>query len=841
MATHLLRDTDAVLGRALRMAVLEQQRGDAGAAQRAAAAGRRGHRGADPGGRRHPAPAAPGRRRGHRRRSASDRRDEPARAAGAGAEPAAEAAEAGRAHARQRADRDRDRSARRCRWSRCGCGCRSAEADLARAAVLSQTLFSGTAHDVHRGHRRRAADGRRRRCPPALDPDRLLITGNGLVAGLDRLLEHPGRRARPAPPTRTTRSPPSGTGWSTGSRWRRASPPTWPGSRCCERMYGEHPYAVQTPDAGAGARGPPGGSCAPCTPSGCTRPARRWCWSATSSPEQALDAAERALGGWNGGGATVDLPPTPPLRARAAAAGRPARRRCSRRCGWRCRRCRAPTPTTPPLQLANLVFGGYFSSRWVENIREDKGYTYGPHSLIEHSVAGSVAGRRGRGGHRGDRRRRCWRRCTSWAGWPRLPPERGRAGAGPAVRPRHAAARHVHPGRAGRPGQHVRRLRAAPGLPGRARRAAGRGHPRRRGRRRPRRTWRRPRRSRWCSATPTRVEDAAGGAASRWSGCPWTSDRLTMSEADLDARRGRPRRRWRGPRWTGPRTAATTRRGWPRRGRGRGCCWSTRPTARRWSARVRRRRARSRCCRPGRRPDGERDVPRCGAGRGAVLRGRRAAAGGRGHVPAVNLRDVGHLLDDRDAGLFTTAVALANWHARHRVLAGHRAADHGPRRRLVPGGRGRRAALAAYRPGHDRAGPRRRRRARTGAACWATTRPGRGRPGVPRFSCLAGFVEPGESAEAAVVREVAEEVGIAVDAHRLRRQPVLAVPGFADARLPRARRPDASRCGSTRPRSPTRAGSPGRDARQSCGGAAIDAGRRAGGPACRCASRSRFT
>ena len=36
MATHLLRDTDAVLGRALRMAVLEQQRGDAGADQRPA-------------------------------------------------------------------------------------------------------------------------------------------------------------------------------------------------------------------------------------------------------------------------------------------------------------------------------------------------------------------------------------------------------------------------------------------------------------------------------------------------------------------------------------------------------------------------------------------------------------------------------------------------------------------------------------------------------------------------------------------------------------------------------------------------------------------------------------
>jgi len=43
----------------------------------------------------------------------------------------------------------------------------------------------------------------------------------------------------------------------------------------------------------------------------------------------------------------------------------------------------------PAFQLANLVLGGYFSSRLVENLREDKGYTYGPHSRIEHDALAS--------------------------------------------------------------------------------------------------------------------------------------------------------------------------------------------------------------------------------------------------------------------------------------------------------------------------------------------------------------------------------------------------------------------------------------------------------------------
>ena len=137
-------------------------------------------------------------------------------------------------------------------------------------------------------------------------------------------------------------------------------------------------------------------------------------------PGAALDAAEAALGGWTGAAPARDLPPTPPLAPGAAAAGRPARLGAVVAAAGRCRRCRAPHPDHAALQLANLVFGGYFSSRWVENIREDKGYTYGPHSG-DRALGRRLARARSssRGGHRGDRARRCWRRGTSWAGWPR--------------------------------------------------------------------------------------------------------------------------------------------------------------------------------------------------------------------------------------------------------------------------------------------------------------------------------------------------------------------------------------------------------------------------------------
>lgn len=47
-------------------------------------------------------------------------------------------------------------------------------------------------------------------------------------------------------------------------------------------------------------------------------------------------------------------------------------------------------PRYPALQLANLALGGYFSSRLVENLREDKGYTYGAHSGFEFTGTGAT-------------------------------------------------------------------------------------------------------------------------------------------------------------------------------------------------------------------------------------------------------------------------------------------------------------------------------------------------------------------------------------------------------------------------------------------------------------------
>ena len=249
----------------------------------------------------------------------------------------------------QRADRDRRPPARGAAGRGCGCGCRSPRRTPTwpgRRCCSAQTLLSGTAERCPACRSppscRRSAAG----SPPALDPDRLMLSGDGLVTGLDRMLEIladvltgatlPGRRGghRAGP---AGRPDPGG-----------AEPAGAPGPRrAAAADLRPHPYAVQTPEPGAGPRGPAGGAARAARRAGApgrrgagagrrrAAGARRWTpprrpWSAGPAPAGTVDAAARPAAG-----------------ARPAAAGRPARRRCSPRCGSRCRRCPAPTPTTP--------------------------------------------------------------------------------------------------------------------------------------------------------------------------------------------------------------------------------------------------------------------------------------------------------------------------------------------------------------------------------------------------------------------------------------------------------------------------------------------------------------
>jgi NAD+ diphosphatase len=133
----------------------------------------------------------------------------------------------------------------------------------------------------------------------------------------------------------------------------------------------------------------------------------------------------------------------------------------------------------------------------------------------------------------------------------------------------------------------------------------------------------------------------------------------------------------------------------------------------------------------------------------------------RGAGRFVELRQVGAAMSGRGGNLLAYARAMATWHRRHRFCgqcgaatesrnAGHLRVctacgiEHFPR-----------TDPAVIMLVHTDAG---------GEGCCLLGRQASWPPGM--FSALAGFVEPGESLESAVAREVREETGIAVDAVR---------------------------------------------------------------------------
>jgi zinc protease len=259
-----------------------------------------------------------------------------------------------------------------------------AAAGRAAAALLGETMLAGTA-DRDRGQLASELQMLGAGLSANIDNDRLAIVGSVLAPNLRKLLALLAEVIRSASyPKREV----------SGERERlvaelaiaRSQPAVQAREALLARLYGTHPYAVELP--------------VPTALEEVTAKQLRTLHAKTVSPvgavltlvgdlrpAAALDAVEAALAGWSGRAAEA-LPELPKhVPGGVTIVDRPGAVQTNLRLGGPALSRTAPNYAA--LQVANVVFGGYFSSRLVNNIREDKGYTYSPRSSIEHAAAGS--------------------------------------------------------------------------------------------------------------------------------------------------------------------------------------------------------------------------------------------------------------------------------------------------------------------------------------------------------------------------------------------------------------------------------------------------------------------
>jgi len=264
------------------------------------------------------------------------------------------------------------------------------ETHVARASVLSETLLSGT---TERDASQIAAtlQSLGAQLNATTDADRLGFGASVLASGLGGMLELLAEVLTSATfPKREVE----------GARDRlvqhiaiaRSSPSVIAQEALLARMFAGHPYALEIPSVESVTdvrashlralhknRAVPAGSILTMV--------------GDISPAKATAQVAKAFAGWQSSYQQQPTPHVPDQPGRVALlVDRPGAVQTTIRFGGS-----APDrkdPGYPATVLANLVFGGYFCSRWVANIREDKGYTYSPHSSIDHPPAGSriVAG-----------------------------------------------------------------------------------------------------------------------------------------------------------------------------------------------------------------------------------------------------------------------------------------------------------------------------------------------------------------------------------------------------------------------------------------------------------------
>jgi predicted Zn-dependent peptidase len=262
----------------------------------------------------------------------------------------------------------------------------AAHTDLATADLLSSALFSGTetASMTEIAQRLQGVGGA---LGAGADPDRIAVSGNSLATGLAELLEVLGDLLKaaeyPDGPLAVERSR-----MIDGLSVAEQQPDFVVNRVLDARLWGDHPYGHQQPTAAEVAAVQRDAvlalHAARIHPTGA-----RLVIVGDIDPDTAFAAVEKALGDWNGSGEPRRMEPLPGIvSGPLVLVDRPGSVQSAIRVAYPA--VERTHPDNAAQHLANLVFGGYFSSRLVMNLRETKGYGYSPRSRVDHSPAGSI-------------------------------------------------------------------------------------------------------------------------------------------------------------------------------------------------------------------------------------------------------------------------------------------------------------------------------------------------------------------------------------------------------------------------------------------------------------------
>jgi predicted Zn-dependent peptidase len=256
----------------------------------------------------------------------------------------------------------------------------------ARAELLAMTLLRGTPRrDRFAIDKVLAAVGGD--LSAGVDPEHLSVSGSALASGLDVMLDVLGdaltsasygtaevARERDRLVERTTLN--------------RSQPQVIAREALQRRRYGNHPFTREWPEVDDVAAVTPAAVRAlhgrSVVPGGAVL-----VLVGDIVPARAVEAVAAALAGWRADHPAIELAALPELTG--------ADLQLVHREGAVQSQLRLSAQAVsrdderyPAVQMANLIFGGYFSSRWVENIREDKGYTYGAHCGFEFTRHGAT-------------------------------------------------------------------------------------------------------------------------------------------------------------------------------------------------------------------------------------------------------------------------------------------------------------------------------------------------------------------------------------------------------------------------------------------------------------------